>query len=307
MGRHFALTAIFALAISTSSIDARAWFFFIPGKAIEAVGDALSGAEGSNCVSAKAKVGDRISLTDGRLTEVKSLSGTSSRCTNPEYPIRALLEPIAIATVQTQAGLELPAGWEPKELTDAQKSQGNVVHALNRTIDAGMFLSVAKKQGITDMKTFVASKENGQLSRLDSSGGSDIRELNISGIPAWRYEVSGNLKTGSKMAVTYMNTIFEGADEVVSVLAWTAAAGFESRRAELERLSSGVKGIQPAHIASPAPVNPVEIQQVSAPAPSTVVDSPNAVRLRELSKLLKEGLITQEEYDQRRAKILETL
>ncbi len=67
------------------------WFVFIPGSVVGAVTDTLTGASGDHCVAESAKVGGRISLSGGRTATVKSLSGTSSRCTNPLLPIRAEL------------------------------------------------------------------------------------------------------------------------------------------------------------------------------------------------------------------------
>lgn len=71
------------------------WFVFIPGSVIDATGDAITGAEGKHCVAETAKVGDRINLATGQAMTVKSLSGTSSRCRDPNMPIRALLVPEA--------------------------------------------------------------------------------------------------------------------------------------------------------------------------------------------------------------------
>jgi hypothetical protein len=70
------------------------WFVFIPGSVIAAAGDALSGAKGAHCVASTARVGDLIRLSNGSTWKVESLSGTSSRCTQPEHPIRAELVPI---------------------------------------------------------------------------------------------------------------------------------------------------------------------------------------------------------------------
>ena len=67
------------------------WFVFIPGSLINAVSDSLTGSEGSHCIVATARVGDVIKLTNGSSGVVKSLSGTSVRCTDPAYPVRALL------------------------------------------------------------------------------------------------------------------------------------------------------------------------------------------------------------------------
>jgi len=70
------------------------FFVFIPGSVITAVSDTLTGAEGNHCVRASSGVGDSI-LLNGVVHTIKSLSGTSTRCTNPQIPIRALLVPAA--------------------------------------------------------------------------------------------------------------------------------------------------------------------------------------------------------------------
>lgn len=67
------------------------FFVFIPGSLIAKVSDGITGSEGEHCVSRAAKVGDKIRGGDGKIYTVQSLSGTSSRCTNPDIPIRAAL------------------------------------------------------------------------------------------------------------------------------------------------------------------------------------------------------------------------
>ena len=67
------------------------YFVFIPGNVIHDVSDAITGSEGNHCVGTNAKMNNRITLPGGGKTTVKSLSGTSISCTQPEYPVRALL------------------------------------------------------------------------------------------------------------------------------------------------------------------------------------------------------------------------
>jgi hypothetical protein len=67
-------------------------FIFIPGSLIQAASDGITGAEGNHCVPSSAKVGDRISMPYGGSGEIKSLSGTSIRCSDPQRPIRARIE-----------------------------------------------------------------------------------------------------------------------------------------------------------------------------------------------------------------------
>lgn len=83
------LQIIAAMAFSVSLSGC--FFVFIPGSLIQKVSDGITGAEGEHCVSRATTVGSRIRLRDGRTAEVKSLSGTSVRCTDPNMPIRAAL------------------------------------------------------------------------------------------------------------------------------------------------------------------------------------------------------------------------
>lgn len=69
------------------------FFVWIPGSLIQAAADGITGSEGNHCVSANAKVGDPIRLSDSTLWKVESLSGTSTRCQHPANPIRARLSP----------------------------------------------------------------------------------------------------------------------------------------------------------------------------------------------------------------------
>lgn len=84
------LTNLVLLAPLTLLIQG-CWFVYIPGSVTGAISDSITGAEGAHCVRANAKLGDPIRLPGGGQGTIKSLSGTSMRCTNPEYPIRALL------------------------------------------------------------------------------------------------------------------------------------------------------------------------------------------------------------------------
>ena len=62
------------------------FFIYIPGS----VFDSLSG-DGSHCVGDSAKVGDKIRLASGVIGTVEKLSGYSSRCIDPKWPVRAKL------------------------------------------------------------------------------------------------------------------------------------------------------------------------------------------------------------------------
>ena len=82
-------TMVLWLALAGLTQLGGCWFVFIPGSLLQKASDGLTGAEGDHCVSASAKVGDRIGMAYGGSGTIMSLSGTSIRCTEPERPIRA--------------------------------------------------------------------------------------------------------------------------------------------------------------------------------------------------------------------------
>ena len=78
------------LVVATTQLGG-CFFVFIPGSLMQKVSDGVTGAQGEHCVGRSAQIGDRIKLPDGKVGTVKSLSGTSVRCTNESIPIRAAL------------------------------------------------------------------------------------------------------------------------------------------------------------------------------------------------------------------------
>jgi len=67
------------------------FFIYLPGSVVGGIKDTLTGDEGDHCVNTTTKAGDRIFTQGGNVWVVKSLSGTSNRCSDPRLPIRALL------------------------------------------------------------------------------------------------------------------------------------------------------------------------------------------------------------------------
>ena len=65
------------------------WFVYIPGSAIDAIADGLSGASGNACVGSSATVGGKVRNSNtGASGTVTAISGPSSRC-REATPIRA--------------------------------------------------------------------------------------------------------------------------------------------------------------------------------------------------------------------------
>jgi hypothetical protein len=241
------LSKLILLLILTLSVQG-CFFIFIPGSWISGASDALTGSEGANCVGANAKVGDKVRLPGGGVGTIKSLSGTSVRCTNPELPIRALLEfpddkttPPPPTPYATRLGLTLPAGWEQKALTQPMIIGNGVLYAINRTTDTGVLLSASKREGITDLMEFAITRRANQANRLTDPQQSEVLQTQISGRNAFRFDVTGTLKSGQK--ITFMVTIIEGATEIASLNTWTTAANFERQKEAMGLLAENITGL----------------------------------------------------------------
>lgn len=82
----------FLLLAASSFLLSGCWFIFIPGSVVNEISDSITGDKGQNCVSAGSKIADRVRMPGGGWATVKSVSGTSVRCTDPKLPLRAELE-----------------------------------------------------------------------------------------------------------------------------------------------------------------------------------------------------------------------
>ncbi len=241
------LSKLILLFVLTLPVQA-CFFIYIPGSVISGVSDALTGAEGTHCVGANAKVGDKVRLPGGGVGTIKSLSGTSVRCTNPDIPIRALLvfsDDKATSPAPTpyasKLNLSLPAGWEQKALTEPMVIGNGVFYAINRTTDTGALLSASKREGITDLMEFANTRRANQANRLTDPQQSEVSQIQIGGRKALRFDVTGALKSGQKL--TYMMTVIEGATEIGILNTWTTAANFERQKEAMGLLAENVTGL----------------------------------------------------------------
>jgi len=328
--------ALFIIACLAAPLNAHAWFFFvIPGAAIDAIADAISGSEGENCVGSNVKVGDKITLSGGGGGVVKSLSGTSYRCTNPALPIRAMVvvrsaedpsppESPKATNTPSRVGLRLPKGWESYPPSEPEAARGIVLNAIDRTTQTRVTLYSEKRQGAGDMVKYSEAKRATQAAALKNPQSSAIAPIEINSFQAWRYEVSGTAYDDERY--TYHNTIIDTGSEIVRVSAMSKESEYSAQRSSMESLAYGLAGFQ--HTTSPSnSVRSSESPSASSLPPTAASDSGGAVasgatapqgpansrtgsaaqRLRELSSLFKEGLITEKEYDEKKKKLLEEL
>ena len=245
------IVALSASFILSNINSAEAFFFiFIPGSTIDAIGDAITGATGDNCVKDSAKVGDKIRLSDGSIHEIQKLSGTSARCQTSEFPIRALLGPsitVENSSQQNKAafGINLPAGWASVDMAPEIKAKGFLFQGTNRTIDAGLLVSFVARNKVTSIDNFVNTRRMDQEANLGESNSSSIEKLKINKYSARQFYTAGSLRTGinSGKQIIYQTTIISGKTQIVEIKTWAYPATFEAHKKELSAIGKAISGL----------------------------------------------------------------
>jgi hypothetical protein len=324
-----------ALPFSTHA----AFFFFLPGSVAGKIADVLTGAEGENCVADSKKVGDLIVSPTGNTATVISLSGTSARCQRPEFPIRARLKYNFSFT--STAGIEVPEGYEQRQLTEFQRFAGTLLRADQPARRIGFVVNARPRVPGSDTAA-IANAVGIEMSRLvDDFQILGQEELLINGTKALRFEAEGKNKGVFGPKFTYIVTLLEGEREVLVVNGFAPSkADFTAEREELRRLAFGVKGLRMENgdltpgaermplNASPAmeaigsamegaafrpgeaPASrPALVETGAGPSGSTSTGAQRsfADRLRDLEALKKDGLVTQQEYEQKRRVLVDGL
>lgn len=83
----------------------------IPGKLIDNSESTIAGDEKAYCVAPHARVGNSVSLPDGRLARIKSLSSESAQCKDPDKPLYALVYiPVKHKTDAAMLGIQPTVG-----------------------------------------------------------------------------------------------------------------------------------------------------------------------------------------------------
>lgn len=153
MKKLSALLLVIGLGLS---FNANAWFFFfLPGSASRAIGDAITGAKGDICVKDTYKEGDVInSPTTTNTAKILSLSGTSSICQNPATPIRADVE--FTYNHSSKAGIDVPDDYDAQPIKDIERFDGRLLLAKSKSVsDKYIRISSLAKKPNLDMLSLI--------------------------------------------------------------------------------------------------------------------------------------------------------
>jgi hypothetical protein len=302
--------------------SAQAWFFFyLPGSVTGKIADSITGAEGEHCVSADAKVGSQIRLANGEIKVVKSISGTSTRCADSNHPIRARLETTNLTSNagSSNIGINLPmgqGGWTQRTITELQKSNGTIFVGSQPTTEAWLSVSTTPRVGQADLMSLARDRLANLRNGMTSANESEINSSTINGIPVLRFHISGQLRS-TKNNLTYACTVFDLANEFLIVTTWIPTINWLFERQTLEKLPELISGlpninslktadITQALISDSKSPNLIQPPALVTPAPSTA-DTPIAKRLRDLTELFNQGLISEKDFLEKKKLILDSL
>lgn len=213
----------------------------IPGSVIGAISDAATGHEGEHCVGVTTKVGDKITLPDGNVAVVKSISGASSRCRNPEFSSRALAEIVPVQGYQGKLDLSLPQDWQIQKINNVQQEGGMVKFAIEPIADIGVALYVGPKSK-TGFSIADAEKYQERMAKeLINPILQPVQTIEYKGMKSYQFVISGR-RTEKGLDLTYIYTIVPVNDEIATIKAWSKTETFEKNRAELDGVSLSLAG-----------------------------------------------------------------
>lgn len=308
-----ALQLVALASLLTVSMTANAIFFLffpVPGKKAQA---------GDMCYPTTAKVGDVQTSINGATITIDSISGKSSLCSDPARPILAKTTYTASTTFSSKAGLDLPEGYTPVELTELARFNGILLTATNKSNESTVAAFAVRGEIISDFDRYVENHRAGAGNNLNNVKRGDLQKLTINGLPAGQYAFSGDLKNMYGTNMTYLVTLLKGRDEVVVVASGCPTKKYAKNFPEFTHISQSVVGV----VGNPSA--PVEAQKAgegstdrksgdsghstdSGTTGNRPLSASNSEeRLKQLNDLLKQGLINQADYDAKKAEILRTL
>lgn len=279
LSRHLIICACTAL-LSLQALDARAWFFFfIPGSVLGRIGDTVSGATGEHCVSAKAKEGDVMTSPAGNTAVIKKLSGTSSRCANPDLPIRAEME--FQFAFSSKAGIELPADFKPKEITSIQRFNGMLLNAVDESGQLQLVIHARPRRAGNDGGTLARDVAANMSKLVETPQISQEETLTINGVNAYRFRMTGVNKGIFGRSYTYIVTVLEGSAEYIVVNASYLTSTLPENVRVMTELAANVKGISPPDTREAASTSfqKPPVSEPTPPASSTLPDGVDKERL----------------------------
>lgn len=217
----------------------------------------------------------------------------------PVAPDKA--ETTASITYPSKVNLPLPSGWEQLKPTKVMLSGNVIVFAKNLKTNVLLALSAEKRESVKDLMGFAIERRTRLAKVHTNAWQSEVSQIEINGIRALRFDVTGTLKNGKD--VTYLVTVIEGATEIAILITSTDKANYERHKEEMKLLAYNVTGLTEANEKqiTQTKTEPHRTEKVKV----TQVNSTDAgTNIEKLDKLRKDGVISEDEYRRAKDKIL---
>ena len=294
-----------ALAMMLPNLSYAGFISSAAGKATETSEEPAAQIQSGNCVRSSTKAGDVITSTAGNIAKVRSISGASPLCIDPMLPVRADI--VFLNPLSQVFKVQIPEDYVPIQLSELQQFNGTLLVAESKTTDnQGVVIDAIARPATLSLATLANNLEKIQIAQMQDARSQNPEQLRIHGMNAIRFEVVGKLKGLFEQPETYQITLLEADKQFIRVSAYAPTNLYPQQKAVMQKIAASITGLEPPRTSSSKPA------PVFTPAPAAVsVDSKNsrspAQRLEDLKGLLKKGLITQEDYDSKKADILKNL
>lgn len=273
------------------------------------------GLNGNMCVPESAKVGETLHSPTGNVAMIKYIEGKDLLCrADDKKPVLATVE-YTMSSFSSKAGISLPDGYVSRPLSPRERFDGVVLEAWNEYRGAGTSITAASRDVIAEIEVYVDNARSSEATLLDDAVQTETERLNINGLNGWRFQTKGRVKSFMGAHVTRVVTILEGQNEVLAVKVWTRTSNFAEQKQELLDMARQVMGIAPPKGTAAADrasggSQPAATQTPEARTPilqPATASGTASARLRELHKLYNEGVITEKEFENKKAEILKSM
>jgi hypothetical protein len=196
-------------------------------------------------------------------------------------------------------------------LTDTDKFNGYILKAKSKSLkNKGLAISATPRKPTTDIRQLGNSIEARQIGVLKDAVSKNAEQIKIKGMDAIRFEVVGTLKGLFGQGETYLNTVLEGKDEVMIVIAYAPTDSYQDLKPELLKISENITGLDGK---IPEPANNLSAEKVSTTSPIDVPPAapsspiPTKQTLDSLAEMLKNGQLTEKDYEVKKSEILNSM
>jgi hypothetical protein len=136
-----------------------------------------------------------------------------------------------------QSEITLPAGWAPVQRESAVSQLMAANPATHEYVD---LITESRVDMALALKEYATNQRDRIARNLNDGRGSELADTTVNGMPAERFELTGNTKkSGTKIG--YLVTVVASKKNYHQLIAWTTLSRFEGQKAELASLAEGFR------------------------------------------------------------------